>query len=419
MRPEHVTDVAVVGGGVLGCSAALHLKLLGCEAVTLVERSRIGDGTTSAGAGLLARWSAGFVPAWGDDEREIETYGLDFYRDLAAAGHELGLVETGTLFIGLAGPAGRRSLRPFARDADATGVELLSPDEVEELTGGFVRAGGVAGGALDPRGGGVEAPSAARAFACRFAGLGGLVLEHEPVICVRQGARGGFVLETENTRLSCTTLVVAAGAWTNALLRPLGQRLPLVPLVATRLTTEGLEAPPALPSIQCCDGRRLYARACRDGVVWGCSYETDPRYAFVERDPPDRLDGLGTGCVDDMRRAARAVGSAMPALPAARPTGAVHGAPCFTPDLRPLVGELDAVPGLYALAGDNYAGVTHAPGTGRLVAELVGGTQEPFVDAGRYRPERFDGDFRNGAEVVTGMRWTATRSVLTARAGAA
>jgi glycine/D-amino acid oxidase-like deaminating enzyme len=138
MRAEGVTDVAVVGGGVLGCSAALHLKLLGCETVTLVERGRIADGTTSAGAGLLARWSAGFVPAWGDDEREIETYGLDFYRDLAQAGHELGLAETGTLFIGLAGPAGRRSLRPFARDAAGAGLELLGPDEVEELTSGFV-----------------------------------------------------------------------------------------------------------------------------------------------------------------------------------------------------------------------------------------------------------------------------------------
>jgi glycine/D-amino acid oxidase-like deaminating enzyme len=418
MRAEGVTDVAVVGGGVLGCSAALHLKLLGCETVTLVERGRIADGTTSAGAGLLARWSAGFVPAWGDDEREIETYGLDFYRDLAQAGHELGLAETGTLFIGLAGPAGRRSLRPFARDAAGAGLELLGPDEVEELTSGFVRAAGVAGGALDPRGGGVAARSAARAFACRFAGLGGLVLEHEPVIRVRQGARGGFVLETENTRLSCTVIVLAAGAWTNALLRPLGQRLPLVPLVATRLSTEGLAVPPALPSIQCCDGHRLYARAGPDGLVWGCNYETDPRYAFVERDPPDQLDGLGTACVHDMQRVARAVRSAMPALAAARPTGVVHGAPCFTPDLRPLLGELDSVPGLYVLAGDNYAGLTHAPGAGRLVAELVGGTHEPFVDAGRYRPERFDDGFRNGAEVVTGMRWTATRSVLTARAGA-
>lgn len=419
MRSERATEVAVVGGGVMGCSAALHLKLLGFEAVTLVDRGGIGDGTTSAGAGLLARWSAGFVPAWGDDELEIETYGLDFYRDFAEAGHELGFVETGTLFVGLDGPAGRRSLRPFAQNAESAGLQLVGAEEVEELTGGFVRADGVAGGALDPRGGGVAARSAAHAFARRLAALGGVVLEHEPVMRVTQGARGGFVLETENTTISCTTLVLAAGAWTNTLLRPLGRRLPLVPLVATRLTTEALAVPPALPSIQCCDGPRVYARAGHDGLVWGCNYETDPRYAFVECDPPDRLDGLGIACVDDMRRAARAVRSAMPALAAATPTGAVHGAPCFTPDLRPLIGELDSVPGLHVLAGDNYAGVTHAPGAGRLAAELVGGTQEPFVDAGRYRPERFGGDFRNGAEVVKGMRWTATRSVLTARAGAA
>jgi hypothetical protein len=70
------------------------------------------------------------------------------------------------------------------------------------------------------------------------------------------------------------------------------------------------------------------------------------------------------------------------------------------------------------LAGENYAGVTHAAGAGRLLAELVTSVPDPCVDPYPYRPERFDGEYQNGADVVAGMRWTATRTVFAPRAEA-
>jgi glycine/D-amino acid oxidase-like deaminating enzyme len=47
------------------------------------------------------------------------------------------------------------------------------------------------------------------------------------------------------------------------------------------------------------------------------------------------------------------------------------------------------VNGLYLLAGDNEAGVTHGPGLGRLLAEVIltGGSQ--WLDPAPYRPDRF------------------------------
>jgi glycine/D-amino acid oxidase-like deaminating enzyme len=122
---RHV-DAVVVGGGILGCSAALHLKLRGCDSVTLVERDRIGAGASGAGAGLLARWSAGFVPAWGDAELELETYGLDFYRELSACDYDLGYLGTGVLFVGSARAAGQRSLLPLAHHDAAEDRAVLT-----------------------------------------------------------------------------------------------------------------------------------------------------------------------------------------------------------------------------------------------------------------------------------------------------
>ena len=410
MRGARDRDVVVVGGGVLGCSAALHLMLRGCENVALLERDQIGGATTGAGAGLLGRWSAGFVPAWGDDELALESYGLDFYRELAEREYELGYRANGLLFLG----ATERSLAALARHDT---VELLAPAEVEHLTEGFVRAGGVAGGVFDHRGAQVSAPAAARALARRFSGLGGAPLEHEPVRSVA-GRAGGFVLETASGPLACHTLVLAAGAWTNAVLKELGIWLPLVPLVATRLTTAPLRVAPDLPAIQFCDGRRIYLRGDDERLTWGCAYEREARYAFVEAEPPHRLDYLPGDCVAEMERSARELGEAIPALSRARTAQALHGAPCHTADLKPLIGELPAVPGLFVLAGDNYAGVTHAPGAGRLLAELVTGARETSVDPNPYRPGRFDYELRSGAEVVSGMRVTAARTALAARAGA-
>jgi sarcosine oxidase, subunit beta len=186
--------------------------------------------------------------------------------------------------------------------------------------------------------------------------------------------------------------------------------------VATRLTTRPLRVPPSLPAIQFCDGHRIYLREDHGSLAWGCNYEGDPRYAFVAQKLPERLDGLSVACVAEMRRAAHEVASAVPTLANARPAQAVHGAPCFTADLKPVIGEISSVSGLYVLAGDNYAGVTHAPGAGRLLAELVTGAPDPSVHAHPYRPERFDGQYRTGAEVIAGMRWTATQTLLAARA---
>ncbi len=418
MSAARVREVAVVGGGVLGCSAALHLRLLGTESVTVIERGRVGDGTSRAGAGLLARWSAGLVPAWGDEECEFEIYGPDLYRELASRGYDLDYGATGTLFLGLAGRTGSKSLVPFTHHAEREGLALLEPDEVEDLTEGYVRAAGIAGGVLDPLGARVAAPKAARAVARAFSDLGGEVLEHEPVESIRRGRTGGFGLDTTAGRLKCRTLVVAAGGWTNALLRQLGAWLPIVPLVATRVVTGPVEIPPTLPSIQFCDRHRVYLRDDHGRLVWGCSYEGEPRYAFVDRDLPDGLERLSRNGVAEMARAVQEIARAVPALARPTPAATAHGAPCFTADLRPMIGELDRVRGVYVLAGDNYAGVTHAPGAGRLLAELVTGAPRPSVDPHRYLPDRFEGEFESEAEVVAGMRLKATQAALAARAGA-
>ena len=45
--------VVIVGGGIIGCSIAWHLARRGCEEVLLLERRRLGGGTTWHSQGLV------------------------------------------------------------------------------------------------------------------------------------------------------------------------------------------------------------------------------------------------------------------------------------------------------------------------------------------------------------------------------
>jgi D-amino-acid dehydrogenase len=63
--------------------------------------------------------------------------------------------------------------------------------------------------------------------------------------------------------------------------------------------------------------------------------------------------------------------------------------PCF-PDMRPVIGPAPGQRGLWLNYGHNHFGLTLAPTTGRLLAEMMTGAQ-PFTDLAPYAAGRFAG----------------------------
>jgi D-amino-acid dehydrogenase len=59
-----------------------------------------------------------------------------------------------------------------------------------------------------------------------------------------------------------------------------------------------------------------------------------------------------------------------------------------SPDGLPIVGRLKKAPGIVAATGHGMTGVTLGPVTGRLVADIISGT-DPIVDPGPVDPSRF------------------------------
>lgn len=396
-------DVVVIGGGILGCSAALHLKEAGAGEVVLLERDELARGTSSAGAGFIGLWGAGYVGAWQGAEIEVERYGLEFYGQLAEAGYEFDYRSDGNLWAATNADSWDSYIDVIARHPAVPDKLVLSADEVAEVTG-IVEPDAIVGGVLHPGGGQVSAPKATLAIADCFTRAGGRIDVHRAVsrILIRRGRIVG--VETSTGTIDTGAVVLAAGAWTNSLLRELGIWLPVVPLVATRLVTESLGVPPTMPTLMLQEFSFAWLREEQGGLMWGCSYEGPPRYDFVDAEPPLALAEVPRDAIPGVQRVGSEMERVIPALARSRAVMVAQGAPTYTSDLRALVGPQPGIDGLYVVAGCNEAGVTHGPGYGKLIADHMSGAGPTGVEMNDFRIDRFGGTLTRPQDVVKAMK---------------
>lgn len=393
-------DVVVIGGGILGISAALHLKRLGAGHVVLVERApTLASQTTYAGAGFVANWNGDSEP-----EQALEHYGLDFYRTLAAS-HDIGSKNVGLLFVATTEATAEAQRDAHARKLARRGadeVALLTPQQVADAAP-IVVPSRVCGGLLHRSALRVSAPAAARALGRALADAGAAICTGVEVrgIALEAGHVAG--VHTTHGTIATRRVVNAAGAWLGQVAGMAGVRLPLVPLQASRFATEPLpELPADMPMLLFPDYHGLYIREDGGGLLIGseeivvhppslmrtfagalgfdtpsAAHEAAPEtqalpsnthryHAMLARDFAHTIPALGHLAIRDVR----------------------NGLPTRTPDLRHLLGQCRSAPGLYIVGADCEIGVTHGPGLGKLVAELVL-HDRTSVDISAYRLDRF------------------------------
>ncbi len=397
-------DVIIVGAGVQGAALALHLLDAGVSRVRVLERDEPFQGTSAAGAGFVAIWAAMSARPYTADEVAVERYGLDFYRQLRDEGHDIDFAASGLLLLAST-EAAAEELAKIHRPEHDPGTVFVERDRIHEVSAGTVAGEEVHAAVFQPAAAQVFTPKLGQALVRRVLDRGGTVtprcLVHE--LIVEDGAVRG--VRTSAGEVRGDAVVLAAGAWTNELLRPLGTRLPFVPHVTSRVITEPVGVPADMPAMMLFgEEPRLWIRQHERGLLWGGVHMAPPRQSLVELERlPGRLDELPLDSVLECERVARRAARILPALGRFRSMTVKHGAPCFTPDRRALVGPVPGVSGLYALAGDNEAGVTHGPGFARLLADRIVSGTSALADVDAWRIDRFGPEYGDAAAVEAAL----------------
>ncbi|MEI2415237.1 FAD-binding oxidoreductase [Orrella sp. JC864] len=368
---EAACDVAIVGGGYTGLSAALHLAERGISATVLESRS-IGWGASGRNGGQV-------LPGLKEDPDGLEKL---FGRELGQRMTRLagGAPDAVFALIGKHGiecdPVRQGWLQPAhtpqtlalsARrvaqwQARGAPVQSLSREAMAARLGTDAYLGGM----LDLRAGSVQPLDYARGLASAAARLGASIHEHTPVQGWRRQA-GRFLLDTPNGRLQAGQILLCTNAytppWAGALHRS------VVPVYSVQVATDPLPEP------------------VRERVLPGRQVVSDMRRLLVyyRYDPHGRLLMGGRGAYGEggirrqmawlRARAMRLFGHHLGKVAWQYQWG---GYVAMTQDHFPHVHRLEQ--GVHAALGYNGRGVAMATELGRLLAQAAAGAHPDEMD---------------------------------------
>jgi sarcosine oxidase, subunit beta len=382
--PRPVADVVVIGGGILGATAALHLVEAGAGDVVLLEREpALGTQTTAAGAGFVGYWA-------GELEAELAEYGMRFYADLGErVGADVGVRRVGLLFPALSEPGVEMLRQEHERELGfAPDVAMIDADETVRMAPILARDA-VFGALHQPDGHRVDTVRVMAALGRELARAG---------VDVRTGvaAEGAIVtagrvagVRTSAGEIAAGAIVNAAGASARAVGARDGVDVGAVPLLESRFVTEPLAGvAPDLPMMLFFERDLLYLREQDGGLLVGAIERTIGERSRVDLDRPPRTAELSDHAAVEHEHLARELASVIPALADAAVRDRASGLPTWTPDGRHILGFAPGIEGYIVLAGCNESCVTHGPGLARIAAELVT-TGATAADISAYRVERF------------------------------
>ncbi|WP_423909809.1 GcvT family protein [Candidatus Spongiihabitans sp.] len=381
------TQVAIIGGGVVGCSVLYHLTKLGWSDVTLIERSELTSGSTWHAAGGFHTLNADTNMA------ALQGYTIGLYKELEEiSGQSCGLHHVGG--ITLAGSPDRMDyLRAERAKHRYMGLDthLVTPEEIRELSP-ITNTDGVLGALYDPLDGHLDPSGTTHAYARAAKKQGAEIMLRNRVLETKPNSNGNWEIITEQGNLIAEHVVNAGGLWAREVGEMAGVYLPLHPMEHQYLATEKIDEvvnhPTELPHVMDPEGES-YLRQEGQGLVIGF-YEQQCIPWAVDGTPwdfghellEDNLDRIGDAMANAFER--------YPVLAKAGIKQIINGPFTFAPDGNPLVGP---VPGLrnYWSACGVMAGFSQGGGVGLILAEwMIEG--EPSRDVFAMDVSRF-GDY--------------------------
>jgi gamma-glutamylputrescine oxidase len=381
LRGEHRVDVVVLGGGVAGCSAALHLAKRGYR-VALLEGRIVGYGASGRSGGQtifgLAASQSALAGAVGraDARRlfDMSVEALDLTRSLIAE-HTIDCDYRPNHVHVAVKPRHVTELQDWARELHADygypTAQLLNRDQLQA----HVRSDRYLGGLIDSRSGHLHPLKFTRGLAGAAESAGALIFENSQVLRYQNGAE--VVVHTGQGTVRCAHLVLCGNAYLGAVAPTLARRILGVGTYIVATEPLGEERVRAL----------LPSNAAIADINWILDYfrtSADHRLLFGGRvsysavQPPHLAQSM-------RKRMIRI----FPTLADVKVTHAWGGYLDITMSRAPDFGRL--APNVFYLQGFSGHGMALTGLAGKLIAEAVAGTSERFDVFARIPHRDFPG----------------------------
>jgi len=411
-----VLPIAVIGAGVVGLSTALFLRRSGRD-VTIIDPLPPPGGASYGNAGMISADTSvpialpGMlrkVPSWLTDPLgplavrpsyfpkalpwlmrwiaasrmprvlEISDAMRALHKDAFLCWEELLGPQN---FVDLVRPAGQ--VHVWETDAETPGAALerqlrerqgiasqaLTSDDLRQMFPGISTA--VRRGVLVPGNGYTVSPQRIVQTLHRLFLEAGGRLVPENVMKIMSREDGGYDLMTNVGFHTAQQIVVAAGAWSVRLLKPLGVSVPLE-------TERGYHVMLPTPNVSLTTTLSNKSRSF--GVT---PMEQGLRVAGT-------VEIAGLDAPPDERRAKALLANVRTMFPDVNTDGHRFwmGFRPSTPDSLPILGEVAVRPGLFLAVGHGHFGMTGGPPSGRLLSQLMN-RQPTAFNAAAYGPQRF------------------------------
>ncbi len=363
--------MVIIGGGVIGTSAAFHLAEAGVD-VLLVDRAQLGSGSTCRAAGGVRTQFSDALNI------EIARRSLAAFRDFGRRpGWEIDLKQVGYLFA-LTRASDLEAFEQSVALQNEYGLRsrILTVEEARRLCP-LLEGDDMLAAAFSPGDGHATPEGAVQgyAFAARAHGA------HIRVGCeaLAINTHGGEITDvvTHHGRVRTSTVICAAGAWSRSCGEMVGTDLPITPLRRQILFTDAIDGLPADLPMTIDFESSFYFHREGPGLLMGMSDQSE-KPGFSTETTEDWIPQL----MDVVRRRA-------PRIADAGIRGGWAGLYEMTPDHNAIIGEAAGVSRFLYATGFSGHGFLQAPAVGEIVRDMV--LRRPtFVDIAPLRVERFD-----------------------------
>jgi glycine/D-amino acid oxidase-like deaminating enzyme len=350
---NETADIVIIGAGIVGCSVAYHLALLGSPKVVVVEKDLICSGSTGKSAGGIRQQFATEVNI------KLSLESLKMFRRMPdELGIDPGFRQVGYLFMA----STSAELDLFRKNVEiqrryGIPVRIISTDEIRQIVP-YVRVDDILGGAYCPTDGYAAPYEVTMGYATAARRLGVKIHEQRPVTRIHRSNDRVVGVETVQGPIQARVVLNAAGAAAGLVGEMAGVDVPVKPYRRQLFTTLPLPAFATEPPLTIDYHRNWYFR----GEMGGCLFSG----------PKDEESTFNTNV--DWEHVAESVDKAVSRVPLLA-EAEIHrgwaGLYEISPDNNAVFGAVPGLAGFYVASGHSGHGFMHGPITGKLMAELI------------------------------------------------